>query len=112
MTTVHAGKRPPEEVRRVLTESATLMFAARGYAGTTTKAIASHAGVAESVLFRHFGTKANLFTEAAVRPFVDAVEELRQSWRGQLDAGWDDEATLRAFLGGLYDRLPAPRDPA
>jgi AcrR family transcriptional regulator len=37
------------------------MFAENGYARTTTRALATAAGVTEITLFRHFGSKENLF---------------------------------------------------
>lgn len=46
--------------RARIMQSATQLFAERGYAGTTTIAIAELAGVNELTLFRHFGSKENL----------------------------------------------------
>ena len=45
------------------------MFAARGYAHSSTREIAEAAGVSEALLFRYFGTKAKLFERAVVEPF-------------------------------------------
>ncbi len=42
-------------------EAAKELFSTKGYAATTTKDIASHAGVSEVTLFRHFESKRNLF---------------------------------------------------
>jgi AcrR family transcriptional regulator len=43
-------------------------FERNGYAGTTTAAIARRAGVAEWLIFNHFGSKARLFEDAIFKP--------------------------------------------
>jgi AcrR family transcriptional regulator len=50
----------PEDTRGRIIWAASQLFAEKGYAGTTTRAIAELAGVNEVTLFRHFGTKDNL----------------------------------------------------
>jgi AcrR family transcriptional regulator len=47
-----------------LFEAAIAAFAEHGYSGATTKEIARRAGVNEVTLFRRYGTKAELITEA------------------------------------------------
>jgi len=47
-----------------LIEAAVKLFEEKGYLGTTTATIAASAGVAEVTLFRHFGSKDVIFTEA------------------------------------------------
>lgn len=49
-------------------EAATAEFNRFGYFGTTTAAVAERAGVTEALLFRHFGSKANLFRETIFLP--------------------------------------------
>jgi TetR/AcrR family transcriptional regulator len=48
--------------RRQLIEAAMDLFSRKGFAGTTTKEIASVAGVSEAIIFRHFATKRDLYT--------------------------------------------------
>ena len=48
------------------------LFAERGFDGTTTKAIAARAGVAEKTLFAHYPSKAVLYAEA-LRPHLEAL---------------------------------------
>ncbi|MBN1657860.1 MAG: TetR/AcrR family transcriptional regulator [Anaerolineae bacterium] len=50
-----------DETRDRLLEAAARIFAEKGYARATTRALAEAAGVNEVTLFRHFGSKANLF---------------------------------------------------
>ncbi len=50
----------PESARARIISAASRLFTEKGYAGTTTRAIAEAAGVNEVTIFRHFGTKENL----------------------------------------------------
>ena len=58
-----------DDTRDRLLEAAARLFAEKGYARATTRALAGAAGVNEVTLFRHFGTKANLFA-AVVETFA------------------------------------------
>jgi TetR/AcrR family transcriptional regulator len=49
------------ERRRHLIAVAVRLFAARGFSGTTTKAIAEGSGVSEAIIFRHFKSKEDLY---------------------------------------------------
>lgn len=51
------------ETRNRMMKVAIKLFSEQGYYATTTKQIASEAGVNELTLFRHFGTKEKLFQE-------------------------------------------------
>jgi len=60
----------------------------RGYDGTTTRGIAQEAGVNEVTLFRHFGSKRNLFM-AVIDRETDIGEEMNDhnfGFTGDLDA--------------------------
>lgn len=54
----------PKPTRQKLCEAAIDLFSKEGYDSVTTKKIAEAAGLSEMTLFRHFGTKYNLFEEA------------------------------------------------
>jgi AcrR family transcriptional regulator len=69
----------PEETRQRIIDAAAEVGSKVGYAKATTKAIAEAAGVNEVTLFRHFGTKENLFSAAieqyggpAMAPAIEA----------------------------------------
>jgi AcrR family transcriptional regulator len=102
-------RRRPSEVRQLLLDSAIEIFAQRGYGGASTKEIADAAGVAESALFRHFSSKANLFIEAAVVPFTDFLTQFTaDSIVGRAEQL--DEATIVANLvRDIYDNMEARR---
>jgi AcrR family transcriptional regulator len=95
--------RTSEEVRSLIMAAARKCFAAHGYAGTTTRQIASEAGVVENLLFTNFGNKEALFDAAIVQPFGAAIsaflERLRS--RGEHSA----EFTSEEFVTHLYDML-------
>ncbi len=55
------------ERREQILHAATRCFAHHGYRGATTKRIASEADVAEALIYRHFGSKKDLFTEVIER---------------------------------------------
>ena len=83
---VKATRRPRGEPRRLLLESARDLFSRQGFTPTSTREIADHAGVSETLMFRYFGSKAGLFREALVVPFVEYVETLNANWEsGELD---------------------------
>jgi len=52
-----------EERREVILRAALRVFGERGFHGTTTKALAEAAGVSEALLFRHFASKEDIYTE-------------------------------------------------
>lgn len=50
-----------DETRQRILQAAAMVFAEKGYARATTRALAAAAEVNEVTLFRHFGSKENLF---------------------------------------------------
>lgn len=52
---------PAEQRREGIVDAATRCFAERGFGGTTTSSVASAAGVNEALVFRHFGSKQQLY---------------------------------------------------
>lgn len=69
--------------RQLLLTAARDIFAQRGYKGTSTRDIAERAGVTEVMIFRHFGSKANLFQEAVVAPFTSFIHQYLADYRGR-----------------------------
>jgi AcrR family transcriptional regulator len=101
--TTKATRRPRGTPRLLVLEAARTLFARQDYRSTTTKEIAEAAGVAEHLLFRHFGSKAALFNEAVVVPFLEIVDELSGRWESIVPGPGKAEAVGREFLGSLYD---------
>jgi AcrR family transcriptional regulator len=100
---VTAMRRPRGEPRRLLLDAARTLFARRDYRSTTTREIASAAGVTEHLLFRHFGSKAALFREALVLPFTSFVDEFGRTWQSVIPEETDEQELAAHFVGQLYD---------
>ena len=72
------------DTSRLIMKVALKLFSEKGYYSTTTKQIAQDANVNELTLFRHFGSKANLFqlttehyvVDAHVDHIIDNVDDL------------------------------------
>jgi AcrR family transcriptional regulator len=102
-TRAKATRRPRGAPRLLLLEAARALFAQQDYRSTTTREIAERAGVLEHLLFRHFGSKAALFNEAVVVPFLQLVEDLNARWESIEPVPENQEAVASDFLGALYD---------
>ncbi|WP_415094204.1 TetR/AcrR family transcriptional regulator [Nocardioides sp.] len=98
---------PAEERRELIVAAATRAFAAGGYAGTSTDAVAKEAGVSQPYVVRMFGTKLDLFLVV----FASACARIQESFCAVIDAGFDP-ASEEDFhrLGGAYVDLLADRD--
>lgn len=105
-----ATRRTPEEVRELLLGAARALFAARGFAGASTRDIALKAGVSEALLFRHFGTKAKLFERAILDPLNEFVHAYVEEWRNIPAADHDAESVTRGFIDGFYRLLSEHRE--
>jgi AcrR family transcriptional regulator len=95
-------RRPRGEPKRLLLESAVALFNAAGY-DASTREIAERAGVSVPLLFKHFGSKAGLFREAMVTPFVEFVDEFVAAHERGVGPDDDPEEVASSFIGGLYD---------
>lgn len=98
-----ASPRPAGEVRRLVIEAATELFAERGYARTTTRAITGRAGVTPYQLFAQFGSKARLFEIATVDPYCALVNAYVERWRSEPPLHRDIDDLCRDILSGLFD---------
>ncbi|OBH59714.1 TetR family transcriptional regulator [Mycobacterium mantenii] len=97
------ARRPRGEPRRLLLDAARALFARQDYRSTTTREIAQAAGVTEHLLFRNFGSKAALFREALVVPFVSFVDQFGQTWQSVVPEETDEQELTRQFVSQLYD---------
>jgi AcrR family transcriptional regulator len=87
-----------EGTRRAILGAARTMFAARGYEGTTIRAVAERANIDASMVMRYFGSKAGLFTTAVTMDLqVPDLGSVPASRRGELlvrhfISRWEDPA--------------------
>lgn len=94
-------RRPPKEVRALILDAAHRLFAEQGYHGTKTRQIAVAAAVGESVVFRNFGSKAELFETTILGPFARFVDDWVRSWE-RTPASSDPYEIARTFVEGFY----------
>ncbi|MCX4095725.1 TetR/AcrR family transcriptional regulator [Nocardia sp. alder85J] len=101
MTTTTARKRRASaEVKRLIAHAASAEFAEKGFERTTIRSVARRAGVTESMVFRHFESKAELFRSTAAAPLVEFMNEFAGAMGD--DPRQDPyDVTLR-FADGLY----------
>ena len=90
-----------DERRAAIVQSAILLFAEKGFRGTTTRALASTLGVTEPVLYQHFSTKRELYTAIIEEKAREASVQV--SGLKRLAAASDDRAFFAA-LGELILR--------
>jgi AcrR family transcriptional regulator len=89
--------------RRLKLQTAALeLFSQQGYRGTTTQAIAHHAGVSEALLFRHFPTKEELYWSVLEQQC--AVRGGRARLDAILSAGGEDAEVFAAIAEDLLSR--------
>jgi AcrR family transcriptional regulator len=99
--------RPPKaeagDTRDELLRAALRLFAAKGYEGTSVRAIAREVGLSESVLYAHFESKRAIFEEvlAALGP-LSAVTVLADLDPATADA--DPPAFIRALAARAMDQ--------
>ncbi|ODQ90953.1 TetR family transcriptional regulator [Mycolicibacterium flavescens] len=76
------------------------MFTDLGYRATTTKEIAARAQVAELTLFRHFGSKVEVFEASVLAPLKSYIEQWSRSW-----VDFSTEASLEEMATRLVEGL-------
>ena len=87
-----------ERTRRRITESAVALHGTLGPARTSISAVAEHAGVRRSTVYRHFPDEASLFAACTAHWMADNPVPDIGAWA----AIEDPDARLRAALDALY----------
>jgi AcrR family transcriptional regulator len=108
-----AVQRAPERRRRRSTarlqadllSAAADVFAERGYGGATTKEIADRAGTPQASIYRHYGSKAELFAAAVAQPFNEMITEYAAAFTEHMRSDRDPYLIARGMVSGLYDHL-------
>lgn len=91
-----------EDTRGRILAAAVELFAANGFASTTTRELAEHMGFTKAALYYHFRTKDDLLG-ALVGPIADEVAALAAAPRPRGDAG------RRELLAGYLDLVATRR---
>jgi AcrR family transcriptional regulator len=102
-------RRSREDVIGLIRDAALQLFAERGFAGATTQEIARKADVSETLLFRHFGGKANLYDAVVSAPFLKIMESFGEEQQQERRAGIE-APNARKQSGELYDFFLENRD--
>jgi len=103
-------RRTPGEVDDLILDAAREMFAAKGYAGTSSREIATLAGVHEPAIYRRFGSKAGLFDAAVRRPFNEAIAVYMQNYESQLERPRSTEDLVRYWVEPVYRLVSEHRE--
>lgn len=67
---------PPTTTQKRILEAALELFAEVGFDRTTTRAVATRAGVTEKTLFAHFGNKRRLFARTVYPALLELMQPL------------------------------------
>jgi AcrR family transcriptional regulator len=98
-----------EERREEVIAAATREFGARGFAGTSTQAIAERVGVSQPYLFQLFGTKKDLFIAVVQACFTRTRSAFETSARAARKSS-DDPIEILDAMGHTYISLLRDRD--
>jgi AcrR family transcriptional regulator len=90
---------PASERRQAVLDSACQVFFASSYRGATTAEIAREAGISEPILYRHFGSKRDLY--------LACLDEAWRSFRSFAEEALEDNP--RDCLGRIADAYMAKR---
>lgn len=103
-------RRGGDEVRRLVLGAAEQLFEEKGYHETKTREIAEIAGVGEPVIFRNFGSKAELFESTILESFNGFVAEWVRSWGATTPESASNDEITRSFVEGFLDLAAAHRE--
>jgi AcrR family transcriptional regulator len=103
-------RRAPGEVERLIIDAAKEVFAAKGYAGATTREIAGLANVHEPMVYRRFESKAKLFEATVLAPFNELISQYLDTYRPHPDPNASTEELARRFIEPFYDLMRERRD--
>ena len=93
-------RRTAIERREAVVEAAMAEFAAHGYEGTSTEAIARQVGISQPYVFRLFGTKKDLFKAAVSRSLSETLEAFEEAAAGKHGRG-----ALEAIASSYIEQL-------
>src|SRR5215210_172571 len=95
-----AERKSAEERRAQILQAALAEFAAHGFEGGSTEAIARAVGISQPYVFRLFGTKKELFMATIERCMAGTLEMMRAA-----SAGLKGEEALEAIGEAYMQRL-------
>lgn len=109
MTTLAPGAHPPAtDTREQLIMSARALFAARGYDGTSIRAITADAGANLGAVTYHFGSKRALYEAALTRVMAPLSERIAQALQKGGTPAERLARLVRVFFNQLRDNPDQP----
>jgi AcrR family transcriptional regulator len=103
-------RRTSADVHALILAAAGEAFAKKGYSGARLSAIAEAAGVSKSALFRHFATKEELFSAAALQPFRDFAGHWENFFESAGTEDVTDEQVVMTYVEALVNLVGDHRD--
>jgi TetR/AcrR family transcriptional regulator len=100
---------PADQRRLNLIQTAIDLFSRKGFSGTTTKEIATAAGVTEAIVFRHFATKRDLYTAILEHKLTGAEVEAWTAQAQEFMSRGDDEGLFRLLMSAIIEQ--SAKDP-
>jgi AcrR family transcriptional regulator len=85
------------------------LFGRQGFTNTAVKDVADRAGVVEIVVYRIFGTKAQLFEEVIFGQLVEAIVGWLDDWSVRDPGDASSWESGRAYIEGVYRMVSANR---
>lgn len=105
-----AVRRPAAQSRRLIADAARTLFGVRGYAGATVRDVARESGVAEVVIYRHFGSKAGLFEHVMSEQLAQFIRDWMDSWRPRTPDQHNPPTDLaKVYVEGVFRAVRAQR---
>lgn len=103
-------RRSSTELRVLIIDAARDLFVERGFTNANTRDIAARASVTESVVFRHFRNKDEMFEAAVLSPFTTLMDEFVQQWNAIPHDAIDPVDHGREYIKALYELCITNRD--
>lgn len=104
-----APRKSAAESRELIMTAARELFGQQGFTNTAVMDIVTKAGVAEIVVYRIFGTKAQLFEEVIFGQVKDAAVGWLTEWGDRDIAEASSYKSGRAYVEGVYRMVSANR---
>ena len=98
-------RRTTQQLRTDLLASAAEVFARRGYGGATVNEIAELADTPQASIYRHYGSKVDLFVAAVAEPFNELLADYTEIFKDQVQATSDPRTATKGMITALYDNL-------
>ncbi|MCX5868630.1 MAG: TetR/AcrR family transcriptional regulator [Proteobacteria bacterium] len=98
-------KKKKKDTSDKVLDAAEALFAQHGYDGTTTRQIASAAGISIQTLHYHGGNKLNLYSQVLQRSIVPVTKMINRHIENMMTGDLNDDGAMQESLEKLMDEL-------